>query len=39
MVERFEHVELVGPVAVNEPFILRGLTTLPIRWRVRHAQD
>ena len=25
----------VGDVAVNEPFILRGLTTLPIRWTVR----
>jgi cytochrome P450 len=35
MVERFERVELTGPVAVNEPFILRGLTTLPIRWTVR----
>jgi cytochrome P450 len=35
MVERFDSVELVGPVAVNEPFILRGLTTLPIRWTVR----
>ncbi len=33
MVERFADVELVGPVAVNEPFILRGLTTMPIRWR------
>ncbi|MGH9269673.1 MAG: cytochrome P450, partial [Ilumatobacteraceae bacterium] len=31
MVERFADVELVGPVAVNEPFILRGLTTMPIR--------
>jgi len=30
----FESVELAGPVAVNEPFILRGLTTLPIRWTV-----
>jgi cytochrome P450 len=36
MVERFDTVELAGPVAVNEPFILRGLTTLPIRWTVRH---
>jgi cytochrome P450 len=35
MVERFDSVELVGQVAVNEPFILRGLTTLPIRWTVR----
>ena len=35
MVERFERVELIGAVAVNEPFILRGLTTLPIRWTVR----
>lgn len=34
MVDRFETVELIGPVAVNEPFILRGLTTLPIRWTV-----
>jgi cytochrome P450 len=30
IVERFETVERTGPVAVNEPFILRGLTTLPI---------
>jgi len=35
IVERFETVEQIGPVAVNEPFILRGLTTLPIRWTVR----
>lgn len=35
IVERFETVERVGEVAVNEPFILRGLTTLPIRWTVR----
>ena len=35
MVERFETVERIGAVAVNEPFILRGLTTLPIRWTVR----
>jgi cytochrome P450 len=36
MVDRFETVERTGDVAVNEPFILRGLTTLPIRWTVRH---
>ncbi len=35
MVDTFAEIELVGPVAVNEPFILRGLTTLPIRWKVR----
>ena len=35
IVERFETVERIGPVGVNEPFILRGLTTLPIRWTVR----
>ncbi len=35
MVERFESVERTGPVKVNDPFILRGLTTLPIRWTVR----
>jgi cytochrome P450 len=35
IVERFETVEQIGPVAVNAPFILRGLTTLPIRWVVR----
>jgi cytochrome P450 len=34
MVDRFDAVERIGPVAVNEPFILRGLTTLPIRWTV-----
>ena len=36
IVERFDTVGLVGEVAVNEPFILRGLTTLPIRWTTRH---
>ena len=35
IVERFETVEQIGPVAVNEPFIHHGLTTLPIRWTVR----
>jgi len=35
MVETFAEIELIGPVAVNEPFILRGLTTLPVRWKVR----
>ena len=35
IVERFESIELIGDVAVNEPFILRGLTTLPIRWTIR----
>lgn len=35
MIETFESVELTGEVAVNEPFILRGLTTLPVRWTVR----
>ena len=35
IVERFDTVERIGPVSVNEPFILRGLTTLPIRWTVR----
>ena len=35
IVERFDTVERTGPVSVNEPFILRGLTTLPIRWTVR----
>lgn len=35
ILETFDLVELTGPVAVNEPFILRGLTTLPIRWRVK----
>lgn len=37
MVERLETVERVGDVAVNEPFILRGLTTLPIRWTARSS--
>jgi cytochrome P450 len=37
MVERFETVTLTGDVAVNEPFVLRALTTLPIRWTVRQA--
>lgn len=35
MIERFATVELIGDVEVNDPFILRGLTTLPIRWTVR----
>ena len=35
MIDRFETVERTGDVAINEPFILRGLTTLPIRWTVR----
>jgi cytochrome P450 len=35
IVERFDRVELIGDVAVNAPFILRGLTTLPIRWTSR----
>ncbi|MEP1123979.1 MAG: cytochrome P450 [Ilumatobacter sp.] len=35
MVEHFDTVERTGEVAINEPFILRGLTTLPIRWTVR----
>jgi cytochrome P450 len=35
MIDRFDTVERTGDVAVNEPFILRGLTTLPIRWTVR----
>ena len=35
IVERFDTVERIGPVSVNEPFILRRLTTLPIRWTVR----
>ncbi len=37
MVERFETVELIGDVAVNPPFILRGLTTMPIRWTVAES--
>jgi cytochrome P450 len=39
MVETFEKVELIGPVQVNQPFILRGLTTLPIRWTLRTDKD
>jgi cytochrome P450 len=35
IVDRFATVERTGDVRVNEPFILRGLTTLPIRWTVR----
>ncbi len=35
IVEHFDTVERTGDVAINEPFILRGLTTLPIRWTVR----
>ena len=35
MVDRFDTVERTGDVAVNDPFVLRGLTTLPIRWTVR----
>ena len=39
MVERFETVERIGEVEINEPFILRGLTTLPIRWTARTLPD
>lgn len=35
MLDTFAEVELTGEVRVNRPFILRGLTTLPIRWKVR----
>jgi cytochrome P450 len=35
ILDRFQSVELIGPVATNETFILRGLTSLPIRWKVR----
>ena len=35
MVDTFESVELTGEPRVNEPFILRGLTTLPVRWTLR----
>ncbi len=38
MVERFETVERTGDVVINEPFILRGLTTMPIRWTVPTSQ-
>ena len=37
MVDRFASVERVGAVVVNEPFILRGFTTFPIRWTVNHS--
>lgn len=37
MIDTFDTVELVGDVNVNQPFILRGLTTMPIRWTVRHG--
>ncbi|MFM8564214.1 MAG: cytochrome P450 [Acidimicrobiia bacterium] len=39
MIDTFETIELTGVVRVNEPFILRGLTTLPIRWTVRSDRD
>ena len=35
MLDGFDTVELAGEVAVNQPFILRGLSTMPIRWTVR----
>jgi cytochrome P450 len=35
MIDTFETIELTGEVKVNQPFILRGLTTLPIKWTVR----
>ncbi len=35
MIDRFDTVERIGDVVVNEPFILRGLTSFPIRWTVR----
>jgi cytochrome P450 len=39
MLDSFEEIELTGDVAVNSPFILRGLTTLPVRWRVRSSSS
>ncbi|HUS42294.1 MAG TPA: cytochrome P450 [Ilumatobacteraceae bacterium] len=39
MIDRFETIELLGPVEVNDPFVLRGLTTLPIRWTVRQPSS
>jgi hypothetical protein len=35
MIDTFATIELTGDVKVNQPFILRGLTTLPIKWTVR----
>ena len=35
MIDTFATIELTGEVKVNQPFILRGLTTLPIKWTVR----
>lgn len=35
MLETFDEIDIIGPVQVNAPFILRGLTTLPIRWSLR----
>ena len=35
MLDGFDTVQLTGEVAVNQPFILRGLSTMPIRWTVR----
>jgi hypothetical protein len=37
MLDTFATIEVVGPVRVNEPFILRGLTTLPVRWTVHSS--
>lgn len=39
IIEHIDTLELTGEVAVNEPFILRGLTTLPIRWTVRNRRN
>ena len=39
MVETFDKIEITGPARVNQPFILRGLTTLPIRWTLRSDKD
>jgi cytochrome P450 len=38
MLDTFAEIELAGDVEVNFPFILRGLTTLPVRWRVRSSE-
>ena len=35
IMETMEDIELVGEPLLNEPFILRGFTSLPIRWSVR----
>jgi cytochrome P450 len=36
ILDRMDDIELAGPAQRNESFVLRGLTSLPLRWTPRH---